>query len=178
MSPMPTATAAQASTSSGVSGSPAGQRRRDDAEDRLREKERRERARAVLAQECEVYHEVEPGDQHALVGDRDAEPRGPAGRRRLDDEGDDDEERRPHHRLREEQLYGIQALNRPRQVHGALGQEKAGPRHDHVTEERRRAVRHLAGEEQDDSGIGDEDPPSFLTESRSPGIRKWARTTV
>ena len=80
----------------------------------------------------------------------------------LDEKGDDDEERRPHHRLREEQLHGIQPLNGPRQVHGALGREAAGHRHDHVTEERRRAGRYLAGEEQDDSGVGDEDSRDLL----------------
>src|SRR2546425_13328963 len=53
---------------------------------------------------------------------------------------------------------GFQALDRARQVDGALGEKDPGHRHDHVAQQGGRAVSDLARAEQHDARVGDEDP--------------------
>src|SRR5262249_48361213 len=131
--------------------------RRDDAEDRLGEEQRRECARAVVLQQPEVDDEVEAGDDEALEGDGAGQSTSPSRGGRLEDRRQHEEDGDTDDGLSQQELHRILALHGPGQIHGPLGQDQRAEEHDGVPDDRWTAERETAAEEDHDTAEGHQD---------------------
>ena len=110
-----------------------------------------------MLEQPQVDDEVESSDDDALKGDGARQASGPSRRRRLDERRQDHEHRDADHRLGEQELHRFLVVDGSGQVHRPLGQDQRAPEHDGVAHHRGPAEGEAATEEDDDTGVGDDD---------------------
>ena len=114
-----------------------------------------------MLQEVHARDEVEPGDEHALVGERAGEPPRPASRLGLEERGQEKEERGADDHLGQERLQRVDELELAVQHDLADGQEHGAQREHEVPGEDGRAGGHggeeLSREQDEDARVAEQD---------------------